>query len=58
MKILIRLVAVGFAVLIAVLAAFFIYIDVIAGAAIEKGATYALGLSLSVLNLPRAATPN
>ena len=48
MKILIRLVAVGFAVLIAVLAAFYIYIDVIAGAAIEKGATYALGVDTKV----------
>ena len=48
MKILIRFVAVGFAVLIAVLAAFYIYIDVIAGAAIEKGATYALGVDTKV----------
>jgi len=48
MKILIRLVAAGFAVLIAVLAAFYIYIDVIAGATIEKGATYALGVDTKV----------
>jgi hypothetical protein len=48
MKILIRLAAAGFAVLIAVLAAFYIYIDVIAGAAIEKGATYALGVDTKV----------
>jgi hypothetical protein len=48
MKILIRLVAAGFAILIAVLAASYIYIDVIAGAAIEKGATYALGVDTKV----------
>ena len=48
MKVLIRLAAAGFAVLIGVLAAFYIYIDVIAGAAIEKGATYALGVDTKV----------
>jgi len=48
MKVLIRLAAAGFAVLIVVLAAFYIYIDVIAGAAIEKGATHALGVDTKV----------
>ena len=48
MKILIRLAAAGFAILIAGLAAFYIYIDVIAGSAIEKGATYALGVDTKV----------
>ena len=48
MKILIRLVAAGFAFLIAILVAFYIYIDVIAGAAIEKGATHALGVDTKV----------
>ena len=48
MKILTRLVAAGFAVLIAILAAFYLYIDVIAGASIERGATYALGVETEV----------
>jgi len=47
-KILIRVVAVGFAVLIAALIAFYVYIDAIAGAAIEDGATYALGVDTKV----------
>jgi hypothetical protein len=47
-KVLIRLVAAGFAVLIAILVAFYVYIDVIAGATIEKGATYALGVDTKV----------
>jgi hypothetical protein len=41
-------VAAGFAVLIAILVAFYVYLDVIAGAAIEKGATYALGVDTKV----------
>jgi hypothetical protein len=41
-------VAAGFAVLIAILVAFYVYLDVIAGAAIEKGATYALGVDTQV----------
>lgn len=48
MKILIRLAAAGFALLIAILVAFYVYIDVIAGATIEKGATYALGVDTKV----------
>jgi len=48
MRILIRLVAAGFALLIAALIAFYVYIDVIAGTAIEKGATYALGVDTKV----------
>jgi hypothetical protein len=48
MKILIRIVAAGFALLIALLVAFYVYIDVIAGATIEKGATYALGVDTKV----------
>ena len=48
MKILIRLGAVGFAVLIVALVAFYVYIDAIAGAAIEKGSTYALGVDTKV----------
>jgi hypothetical protein len=48
MKILIRIVAAGFALLIALLVAFYVYFDVIAGAAIEKGATYALGVDTKV----------
>jgi hypothetical protein len=47
-KILIRLGAVGFALLIAILVAFYVYVDAIAGAAIEKGATYALGVDTQV----------
>jgi hypothetical protein len=48
MRLLIRLATVGFAVLFAILAAFYLYIDVIAGASIEKGATYALGVESKV----------
>jgi hypothetical protein len=47
-KILIRLAAAGFAVLIAILVTFYIYIDAIAGATIEKGATHALGVDAKV----------
>jgi len=48
MKVLIRLAAVGFGILFAILAAFYLYIDVIAGASIEKGATYAMGVESKV----------
>jgi hypothetical protein len=48
MKILTRLMAAGFALLVVILVAFYIYIDVIAGATIEKGATYALGVDTKV----------
>lgn len=48
MRILIRLGLAGFAVFFAALAAFFVYFDVIAGASIERGASYALGVDTKV----------
>ena len=48
MKILIRLAVAGFALLVAAVAVFFFYMDVIASSAIEKGASYALGVETNV----------
>jgi hypothetical protein len=45
---LIRLVAAGFALLFAIPAGLYVYIDAIAGATIEAGATDALGVDAKV----------
>ena len=48
MKILARLIAAAAALLVASVVAFFVYVDVIAGSAIERGASYALGVDTRV----------
>jgi len=47
-KFLTRLAAAGFALWFAIFAGIYVYIDAIAGATIEAGATYALGVDTKV----------